>query len=154
MRDLEKAVNWPEDLGKVISYLIFFRSLTCSFSPLHEDFSPYEDPVTPTAEPNWTSRPLFISLCSASERYLSPLCHSDPLLPYHKTPDQLWCTCCQGLNPLSCAANLPPGGQVPHTSLFTEGYSLRPLIPPQEDGLCFLLPLSDHTFFTVLCKVW
>ena len=66
MRDLEKVDNQSEDLGNVVNSLAFFRSLTCSFCPLHEDFSLAEDsvalPLPHPAIPKGPSRSLFISV--------------------------------------------------------------------------------------------
>ena len=66
MRDLEKIDNQSEDLGNVVNPLAFFRSLTCSFCPLHEDFSLAEDsgalPLPHPAKPKGSSRSLSISV--------------------------------------------------------------------------------------------
>ena len=138
--------------------LAFFRSLTCSFCPPHEDISLAEDsvalPLPHPAKPKGPSRSLFISVLLLKHAYP----HDATQIPHSLTTWLQICsdgTCCRSLTLLPCVANhLPPDRQGLDTLHFPESYSLRPLIPLKENGLCFLLPLSGHAFFSLFCKTW
>ena len=101
-----------------------------------------------------SSRSLFISVLLLKHAYP----HSATQIPHSLTT---WLqifsdgTCCRGLTLLPCVANhLPPDRQGLNILHFPESYSLGPLIPLKESGLCLFLPLSGHAFFSLFCKTW